>query len=405
MSALTEAQKKACDAFASATKSALSTVLNSLAPTQNADYPKPHVQEAPSDSLDPLLGNPSGVHVEVVYPSMTSSDFIGLSFNGNDTFEVKNGSLFGKVTFLVPVADVTLAVGKTIQVIYAVVRPDGVILSEILNLIVQPIAADKLPTPQITQASEDVLDLTTFDGGGDVTVEAWPLIAVGQTVWLTLIGTMVDGSRFQLNLLDGYIIGQQEILNGIALNIPQVDLERLKDSSELTLTIEVGFGKSPSQHDAMSFPVLRLKVSALLETFEFIPVQSTSLGGSIDTPFLEIALVSGSTSAIVSVVCYPTAAPRDIWYLHYNDNESPSAVFAMELRLKSTYAKVSFRWYGQASLFEAYDKNRILLSSQRHPSVGPKPIDISFSNVGLNVIKIFPDHTGGSIIEIIKLTR
>ncbi|MEB0150065.1 hypothetical protein [Pseudomonas sp. CCC2.2] len=267
MSVLTAAQEiEISDAFASATKSALSTVLNSLAPTQNADYPKPHVQEAPSDSLDPLLGNPSGVNVEVVYPSMTSSDFIGLSFNGNDTFEVKNGSLFGKVTFLVPVADVTLAVGKTIQVIYAVVRPDGVILSEILNLIVQPIAADKLPTPQITQASEDVLDLTTFDGDADVTVEAWPLIAVGQTVWLTVSG---PGGVPTMELLNAYVMTTADVSKGVRGTIARAELEKLEDGSELGVMCKVGFEGGSDEAEAVELPTAAFKTTLIsFEGFE-----------------------------------------------------------------------------------------------------------------------------------------
>ncbi|MGS0739167.1 hypothetical protein ACVBEG_22155 [Pseudomonas sp. GG8] len=292
MSALTEAQKKACDAFASATKSALSTVLNSLAPTQNADYPKPHVQEAPSDSLDPLLGNPSGVLVEVVYPSMRLSDFIGLSFNGNDTFEVKNGSLFGKVTFLVPVADVTLAVGKTIQVIYAVVRPDGVILSEILNLIVQPIAADKLPTPQITQASEDVLDLTTFGGDADVTVEAWPLIAVGQTVWLTVSGPSGGPT---MELLKAYVVTAADVSKGVRGTIARAELEKFTVGSELRVWVTVGFDRGGDEGEAIKFPnpVYTIEDFILFEAFNAAN-QDLLVGQSIGFPTMVLTARAGN---------------------------------------------------------------------------------------------------------------
>ncbi|MEB0009437.1 hypothetical protein QN412_17465 [Pseudomonas sp. RTB3] len=266
MSALTAAQEKTTDAFASATKDSSLMALNSLAPTQNTDYPKPHVQEAPSDTLDPLLGNPSGVHVEVAYPSMRSSDIIGLFFNGNDTFAVQNGSVFGTVTFLAPVADVTLAVGKTIQVIYAVVRPDGVILSEILNLIVQPIAADKLPTPQITQASEGVLDLTTFDGDADVTVEAWPLIAVGQTVWLTVSG---PGGVPTMELLNAYVMTTADVSKGVRGTIARAELEKLEDGSELGVMCKVGFEGGSDEAEAVELPTAAFKTTLIsFEGFE-----------------------------------------------------------------------------------------------------------------------------------------
>ncbi|MDY7567707.1 hypothetical protein QN400_24260 [Pseudomonas sp. RTC3] len=315
MSALTAAQEKTTDAFASATKDSSLMALNSLAPTQNTDYPKPHVQEAPSDTLDPLLGNPSGVHVEVAYPSMRSSDIIGLFFNGNDTFAVQNGSVFGTVTFLAPVADVTLAVGKTIQVIYAVVRPDGVILSEILNLIVQPIAADKLPTPQITQASEGVLDLTTFDGDADVTVEAWPLIAVGQTVWLTVTG---PGGVPIWKLLEGYAITAADVTNGIGRVIARGELDRLEEGGELRVVFKVGFEWGSDESIAVGFPISIFNISLNwrieIENFETAIHNETIPAGGV-RQFPALTILARTEVKIVNAGYSPWATNYMVWML------------------------------------------------------------------------------------------
>ena len=252
MSLLTAAQQKALTAaFASVPQHSSSIRLNTASPTQNSDYPKPQVQEAVSDILDPLLGR-LGVHVDIAYPSMNISDIIGLSFNGNDTFTSVNGSPFGKVTFAVPVADVGLAVGKTIQVIYAVVRPDGVILSDILTLVVQPIAQNKLPTPQITEASAGTLDLNAFAGDAHVTVEPWPLIAQGQTVWLTATG---PGDTPKVELLKGHPVTSGEVSGGIEAAITRAQLTMFKNGDTLTVTCKVEFAGSLTEPSAAVFPM------------------------------------------------------------------------------------------------------------------------------------------------------
>lgn len=142
--------------------------------------------------------------------------------------------------------------------------------------------------------------------------------------------------------MDGTKTGPREVIARTALNINQILLERLKDGSELIVTASVALDESSSGADATLFPVLRLRVSALLETFEFIPAQQASVGGStIDTPYMDIAVTSGSPQALVSI--YHQSESQDLryaGYLHYTDNSSPPFIQTVELRLKDTYSMI-----------------------------------------------------------------
>lgn len=242
MATLTDVQRKAlADAFASA-RAGVAT------PLQNP-FPKPTVTEAPTGTLDPILGS-AGVHVEVAYASMNASDIIGLSFNGNDSFPPLNGSAFGKVTFDVPVSNVAAAIGKTVQVIYAVVRPDGTVLSDVLDLTVTPIPVGQMPAPQITQASGGNLDVNALTADADLTVAPWPLIATGQRLWLRLEGS----SSLDLPAWQGFAItttGPQ------ATKVPLSYLQGLDNGSALRLVLEVSFDNGVTRQP---FPITTLNI-------------------------------------------------------------------------------------------------------------------------------------------------
>ncbi|MEB0042039.1 MULTISPECIES: Ig-like domain-containing protein [unclassified Pseudomonas] len=254
MTPLTATQKKQLtDAFASA-KSGVS------AQRQNTPFPKPKVTQAIADVLDPWVAEPSGVQVEVAYDSMVTSDIIGLSFNGDDTFIPQNGSLFKKVTFTVPVADVAASVGKTVPVIYAVVRPDGTELSDFLNLEVQPLSQTRLPTPNITQAAAGVLDLNTFEGPANLVVPKWPLAVIGQRVWLTVSG--LNGVS-NVQLLTGYPITGEEVSSGIERDISRADLDKFADGDEMTMVCKVAFDGNNLESSATVFPGVAYTIKKL----------------------------------------------------------------------------------------------------------------------------------------------
>ncbi len=283
MTRLTAEQKKAwSEAFASA-KSGRSSI-------NQSEFPKPKVTEAPNDTLNPLLGSPSGVHVEVSYPSMSTSDIIGLSFNGDDTAAQQNGSE-STVTFNVPVANVAAAVGKTVQVIYAVKRPNGISLSEFLYLVVSPIPAAQLNAPKITQASGNELDITALTVDADLTVDAWPLIMPGQRLWLQLEGS----DDLDLPAWQGFPItstGTQ------STKVPLSYLKGLDNGTPLKLVLEVSFDNGTTRQ---AFPITTYTIK---QEPEVISVAITSVRDSKG----EVSNGGSTTDTTVTVAGIVTTA-------------------------------------------------------------------------------------------------
>lgn len=268
---------------------AFAAVSSGIGIQQDPDFPAPTVKEAPSGVLDPLLGT-AGIDVVVAYPSMTTSDVIGLFFNGNDTFTPITGSVFGSVTFKVPAADVATTVGKTVRVIYAVVRPDGTIVSQILDLQVSPLNPAQLPAPQITQAAGGILDVNTLTADADVTVAAWPLIAAGQRLWLSLQGS----TNLTLPAWQGFAItapGPQ------TTKIPATYLKALTHDSTLELVLEVSFDNGATRQ---TFPKTSYTIKAVPDVTSITITRVTdSKGTPID---------NGGTTTDTSVTVYGEVA-------------------------------------------------------------------------------------------------
>ena len=111
----------------------------------NASYPKPVVVEAVNDVLDPQNAT-SGATVRVAY-AMEDTDLIGLAWDGRDDLappQSGNAST-GTVDFRIPPGAVLDAIGREIDVIYAVVRNNIPSLSIILKLRVESVAAEVKP--------------------------------------------------------------------------------------------------------------------------------------------------------------------------------------------------------------------------------------------------------------------
>lgn len=210
---------------------------------QNDEFPAPTVEEAPTGQLDPIDGR-KGVKVFVQYDSMSAGDLIGLRFDTDDTFEQQWG-VSSPLIFNVPVERVAAAIGRDVLVVYAVRRASGIALSTILNLKVLPIPADQLQAPQITQASGEDLDVSALTADADVTLAPWPLIAVGQMLWLKLEGS----SNLDLPAWQGFKItstGTQ------STKIPLSYLQTLTNGSPLKLVVEVSFDNGVTRQP---FPV------------------------------------------------------------------------------------------------------------------------------------------------------
>ncbi|MCD5972077.1 hypothetical protein [Pseudomonas quasicaspiana] len=119
-------------------------------------YPEPLVVEAPDGVLDPSNAG-DGATVRVTY-EMLDTDLILLSWDGRvDLLAPKRGNSNGTVDFIVPNAAVAEAVGRTIEVVYTVIRSGATQPSIALDLTVEAVDAEVKPVIlKVTGAEGDV---------------------------------------------------------------------------------------------------------------------------------------------------------------------------------------------------------------------------------------------------------
>ncbi|WP_122663897.1 hypothetical protein [Pseudomonas viridiflava] len=228
------------------------------------DLRPPAVTQAPTGTLNPMDAI-NGATVVVTY-AMQPTDNIGISWNGQDNLvPTQPGSTLGSVTFTIPASAVAAVIGKTIQVLYAVVRNGVEKPSEVLSLTVQTLADSVLEAPRILQAPDNMnLDVAALTADADLRVKPWPFIAAGQLISLRFEGIKADGSTFNWphptwqNLP---ISSAGEPSTTVALN----NLKELKDGSTLTMVFEVSFDDGLTK---VLFPVRVLSVIQVISGFE-----------------------------------------------------------------------------------------------------------------------------------------
>ncbi|SEV93945.1 hypothetical protein [Luteibacter sp. 329MFSha] len=100
----------------------------------------------------------------------------------------------------------------------------------------------RLPSPLIPQADADqLLDLSTFDGDAQTTVQPWSLISEGQTVWLVIDASREDGQLDHFVARDGAPVTHAEVDDGLRIDISRTRIESWKDGSVFSLTLNVNF--------------------------------------------------------------------------------------------------------------------------------------------------------------------
>ena len=248
--------------------------------------PPATVGDAPNAVLDPMLAL-MGATVTVAFNNMLTSDLIGLSWNGRDDLAAaQNGDASCKVDFAIPVSAVAAAVGKTVPILYAVVRNSNVALSEGLSLTVSAIPESELlkSKPVVPEAdpNTDELDLSTLSEDATVRVPKWPLISTGQRVWLTLSGTTQADETMENAILTAYPITTEEAQNGVAREVSRAILESLKDGSTLTVVCKIGFDGVSDDAQALTFPELALHVKEDELTLPAPIVTEASAEGTLD---------------------------------------------------------------------------------------------------------------------------
>lgn len=106
----------------------------------------------------------------------------------------------------------------------------------------------RLPTPVVPQATNNILDLRTFAGDADITVEKWWFILLGQVGWLECTGIAENGSPYTIKVSIAEPVTQSEVSGGLKKLLKRVELEKLRDRTSLVVafkaTPDVGGGRA-----------------------------------------------------------------------------------------------------------------------------------------------------------------
>ncbi|MGF6590004.1 hypothetical protein [Pseudomonas sp. 2835] len=209
--------------------------LRSVAPAPE----RPLLIGAQDGSYDPMLGL-HGAQVLISYSGMRAGDRIVLYWKGSagagtPTLPECAGSDSGRITIRVPAAAVAANFNVPVQFYYEVLRNELAAIESPRQAVQIGVPGDHdLAHPRIDEAIDNELDLDLFDGDAQVSVRAWPFMAVGQRVWLE-----VRSATATLALWEDSPVEQ---VAQLSVALPRDFLEPLEDGSLLSLHLSVSYG-------------------------------------------------------------------------------------------------------------------------------------------------------------------
>ncbi|MNJ41447.1 hypothetical protein D3C77_363730 [compost metagenome] len=343
-------------------------------------------------TLDPINAQ-NGATVRVAFVGMLPTDILAAvwTIEGNpNAYETapQNGSLGGVVNFLIPVAVVAESQGKRISVRYFVGRggrPGAP--SALLELSVRVLGQEHLPAPVVPKASGGTLDLTGFTGNASVTIAAWPLIAVGQRYWISVQGTLEDGTPRTFYVVSGQVVNQAQVGAGLSHPILRSELERLGHNSTLTVTCSVTFDGSANLENARYFPTLSLSLKTLpvqdFENFTSLP-DRIYVGSSISLRFMRL-FVTGSPGGFAVRNNYPPQLGTYVASWWVND-----LLANVNLELTHVASAVQFQFWGNATIIARNQSGGVIYSRQHSHTIqwSWQPISIDIQGQKIKTIEI-----------------
>ncbi|WP_223551191.1 Ig-like domain-containing protein [Pseudomonas sp. A-B-19] len=273
------------------------------------DLKEPAIKEANGSNLDPIAAKDRLTLVVPANAALRPDDRLivmwvgaaGTPAGGSHTSTPRPVS--EGLEFPIPNSVVAFNLGQPVTVRYTVTRGDAAPKPSLpLTLAVLPIADGdaNLTTPTIDGADNagNQLDVTKLADAARVRVAPWPLIAVGQKIWLRLQGTTADGTPFDPAPLYAGTTLSSGGLAGVHTQAPVAALRGLKDGSSLRIEFKVTFDGSANEATAVTFPVRTYTVKALVA----LTPEITSVKDSADTEIPE-----GGTTVDTTVTLSGTA--------------------------------------------------------------------------------------------------
>ncbi|WP_338801472.1 hypothetical protein V9L13_03425 [Pseudomonas sp. RSB 5.4] len=189
--------------------------------------------------------------------------------------------------FAIPNSVVAFNLGKRVKISYVVIIDGHPTPSREFDLTVQAMPQSALASPTIEQADNDGAGPELHTGNltqASVRMGDWPLIALGQYVWLRLHGTYADGSAYTREIWSAPTAGTNP--DWIAdrfftVSLPVDELQALQDGSSLTLMFKAALGQSTVESEAVEFPVRTYTIKAIEDVRPTIISARDSVGQMI----------------------------------------------------------------------------------------------------------------------------
>ncbi|MBP1125072.1 MULTISPECIES: YncE family protein [Pseudomonas] len=262
-----------------------------------ATLPAPSFNNMPGPALTIApLSYVSGAFVAVQYAGMTTAQVITLEWifpNGRlAAITAQSGVSGGRVDVPISSQIIAASMDKDITLRYNVKTGTRTTPSDTQVLTVQTIPVSNLPQARINNLPDGAtLDLRDIPGSLTLALPAWPFIASGQKVWITLRSK----ESLPLSVLEGHVVSAGEVKGGL-INIPvsRSWLESAFNEGQILLSSMVGFGNDAKESDAlpMKDTTYRLKiydfVSLGVAPMQYIRVPGQSISG----PLLNIKFMS-----------------------------------------------------------------------------------------------------------------
>jgi hypothetical protein len=251
----------------------------------------------------------------------------------------------------------------------------------------------RLPTPDIPQASNGILDLGDFTGGAQAQCAVWPLMAEGQLRWFRLHGTDINGDSYTIVLAEAAPVTAPEKHSGLDNALPRSELRKLKPGTSVRMELKVAYDGLNDETTAVVFNSPTFTVlnspATLMEDFTGVPNQTARQGAIMETPTMQITFKSGDGECAIiprSDIGQSFPGRIDGQVLSIGRDAFGEAAQVVEIKLKNACSRISFFHLSvnyEDSTVAYYTSNGELLGRQALGSSYGTPVNVAFDAPGI----------------------
>ncbi|MFJ2683410.1 hypothetical protein ACIOYV_06685 [Pseudomonas sp. NPDC087342] len=369
------------------------------------DWDAPAIKEASGGTLDPMRAT---LTLTVQVPGTLQPDDLlsvtwsGAAGSGSYTSEAKPVREIGQ-NIEISVLLVAYNLGRDVTVSYAVSRggvPAKASLPLVLNVQRIPDEHPGFPTPRISRAQGNELDVNQLVGTDTLLIDRWPFPAVGQRVYLTLSCPGADGTNVPLVIWTGQAHNYEpEIM--LPLQNYLNWLKGRRDGATLSIVFKVNLDKVANDATAVKFPVRTYIVRASdekREDFESIADQRIVVPFTLPT----LTITHAQMPAFIETHNFGNSPNRKILRIDGSNSMSRNC----DIEITSTCKKISF-WYvnsdsgGEYTDILVYNSTGKLVGADVINRANPNPVLCTITGADLKKIRFSLSFLSISIDEFI----